>query len=126
MDSEAKALAIKAAKILDNKKAQALSVIEVSDITEIADYFVICTGNSSTQVKAFADEVEFMLKQEGIMPGHIEGHQGRSWIVMDYHSVVIHIFDPEARDFYDLESRWQDGRKLAPEEYTVPAPGANS
>lgn len=117
MDAEAKALAIKAAKILDNKKAQALSVIEVTDITEIADYFVICTGNSSTQVKAFADEVEFMLKQEGITPGHIEGHRGRSWIVMDYHSVVIHIFDPEARDFYDLEHRWQDGKKLDPGEY---------
>lgn len=63
-----------------------------------------------------------MLKQEGITPGHIEGHQGRSWIVMDYHSVVIHIFDPEARDFYDLESRWKDGRKLPPEEYITPPP----
>ena len=121
MDLEAKALAVKVARILDNKKAQGLSVIEVSDITEIADYFVICTGNSSTQVKAFADEVEFMLKQEGIMPGHIEGHQGRSWIVMDYHSVVIHIFDPEARDFYDLESRWQDGKRLPAEEYAQQA-----
>lgn len=119
MDAEARALAIKAAQILDKKKAHALSVIEVTDVTEIADYFVICTGNSSTQVKSFADEVEFKLKQDGILPGHIEGHQGRSWIVMDYHSVVVHIFDPQARDFYDLEHLWQDGKKLPPEEYVT-------
>ncbi len=121
MDANAKALAIKIARMLDNKKAHELSVIDVSAVTEMADCFVICTGNSSTQVKAFADEVEFKLKQEGIMPGHIEGHQGRSWIVMDYNTVVVHIFDNEARAFYDLERLWSDGIKLDRSEYeTVP------
>lgn len=95
--------------MLDSKKAHELRLIEVAQVTEIADYFVICTGNSSTQVRALADEVEFKLKKEGIMPNHIEGHQTKSWIVMDYGSVVVHIFDIEARAFYDLERLWADG-----------------
>ena len=112
MKQNAKELAIKIAQMLDSKKAHELSLIEVTEVTEIADYFVICTGNSSTQVRALADEVEFKLKQEGIMPGHIEGHQTKSWIVMDYASVVVHIFDIEARAYYDLERLWADGKKL--------------
>lgn len=109
---ESRELAIKIAKILDSKKAQGLSVIRVEDVTVLADYFVIVTGNSSTQVKAFADEVEFKLKQEGITPGHIEGHTTRSWIVLDYYNVIVHVFDPEAREYYDLERLWADGEKL--------------
>lgn len=112
-------LAIKIANMLDNKKARDLTVIEVTEVTQIADYFVICTGNSSTQVKAFADEVEFKLKQEGITPDHVEGHQSRSWIVLDYGCVLVHVFDEEARDFYDLERLWADGERVDSEEYMV-------
>ena len=112
-------LAIKIANMLDNKKARDLTVIEVTEVTQIADYFVICTGNSSTQVKAFADEVEFKLKQEGITPDHVEGHQSRSWIVLDYGCVLVHVFDEEARDFYDLERLWADGERVDSDEYMV-------
>ena len=78
---ESKDLALKCAKILSDKIAQDLSVIYVREITSLADYFVIATGNSSTHVKALADEVEFKLKQEEIFPDHIEGHGTNSWIV---------------------------------------------
>ena len=109
---ESKDLALKCAKILSDKIAQDLSVIYVSEVTSLADYFVIATGGSSTHVKALADEVEFKLKQEESLPDHIEGHGTNSWIVLDYSSVVVHVFSEEARDFYDLERLWQDGEKL--------------
>lgn len=112
MEITAKELALKAAKILDDRLARELSVIDVSKITELAEYFVIATGTSSTHVRALADETEFKLKQEGILPGHIEGHTAKNWIVMDYGFVVIHIFDTEARSYYDLERLWSDGTKL--------------
>lgn len=124
MEFTPKELALKIAKILDAKKAAGLSVISVSNVTELADYFVITTGRSSTQVKAFADEVEFKLKQEGITPDHIEGHKSRTWIVMDYQCVVVHIFDEQAREYYDLERLWKDGEKLDESEY-VTADGIN-
>ena len=105
-------LATKIAGLLDMKKASDLAVIKVAEVTTIADYFVICTGSSNTQVRALADEVEFKLKQIGVVPDHIEGHQTRSWVVLDYETVVVHIFDPEARDYYDLERLWADGEKV--------------
>lgn len=119
MELTPRELAMKIAGILDKKLAHALSVVEVAGVTELADYFVICTGNSSTQVKALADELEFKLKQEGVTPGHIEGHQTRSWIAMDYYSVVVHIFDNEARQYYDLDRLWSDGKIIDPAEYIV-------
>ena len=112
MEISAKELALKAAKILDERLAKELSVIDVSGVTEIAEFFVIATGTSSTHVKALCDEVEFKLKQEGIVPDHIEGHNAKNWIVMDYSCVVVHIFDTEAHSYYDLERLWADGKKL--------------
>ena len=109
---ESKELAMQCAKILSDKIAQNLSVIYVREVTSLADYFVIATGGSSTHVKALADEVEYKLKQEEIFPDHIEGHVTNSWIVLDYGSVVVHVFSEEAREFYDLERLWQDGEKL--------------
>ena len=113
MEINAKELALKAAKILDERLAKELSVIDVSGVTEIAEFFVIATGTSSTHVKALCDEVEFKLKQENVIPDHIEGHNAKNWIVMDYGCVVVHIFDIEARNYYDLERLWADGEKLA-------------
>ena len=112
MEINAKELALKAAKILDERLAKELSVIDVSGVTEIAEFFVIATGTSSTHVKALCDEVEFKLKQENIVPDHIEGHNAKNWIAMDYGCVVVHIFDTEARTYYDLERLWADGEKL--------------
>lgn len=109
---EPKDLALQCAKILSDKLAQNLSVLYVREVTTLADYFVIATGGNATHVKALADEVEFKLKQEDISPEHIEGHGSNSWIVMDYGTVVVHVFSEEAREFYDLERLWKDGEKL--------------
>lgn len=115
-----KELAIRLAQVLDARKASAISVIDVSKITGFADYFVICTGNSSTQVRALADEAEFKLKHENdISPDHVEGHQNKSWVVLDYLGVVCHVFDREARDYYDLERLWADGDKMPDEQWRI-------
>lgn len=101
-----------AVKALDSKLARDIEVIEVESLTSLADYFIIASGTSSTQVRALADEVEFKLKENGILPQRIEGYSSRSWILLDYSSVVVHIFTGEAREFYSLEKLWADGRKV--------------
>ena len=95
-----KELAGKIVKILDSKKALDIRVIGISDLTIIADYFVLATGTSNTQVKALADEVEYQLKQQDIMPNRMEGYNSSSWILVDYGNVVVHIFQKDTRDFY--------------------------
>lgn len=104
--------AVKTAEILSKKLATDIKVIEISDVSVLADYMVIATGRSSTQVKALADEVEFKLAQEGVSVSHIEGYRSNNWILLDYIDVIVNIFDEEARDFYDLERLWQDGREV--------------
>lgn len=103
-----KELALVAARALDSKKAAELTVLETGALTTLADYFVICTANSSTQVKALSEFCEKTLKDRGEEPHHIEGHRGGTWVLLDYSSVVIHIFMPEAREFYNLERLWSD------------------
>lgn len=105
-------MAKKIAKILDTKKAEELQVIGIGDITVLADYFVICTANSTTQVKALADEVEFQMTALGLEPHHTEGYRSSQWVLLDYSSVVVHIFVREAREFYKLERLWADGEKV--------------
>ena len=104
--------AIKTAEILDEKLGHNIKVIEITDVSSLADYMVIANGNSSTQVKALADEVEYKLDEMGISVSHIEGYRSNSWILLDYVDVIVHIFDKEARDFYDLERLWQDGKEV--------------
>jgi len=94
---------------LDDKKAKNPQIIKVTDLTALADYFVLASGGSSTQVKALADEVEARLKKSGLEPKRTEGYHGANWIVLDYIDVVVHIFHVETREFYDLERLWQDG-----------------
>lgn len=103
-------LLAEAVKILDEKKAEDIRVIEIGDLTIIADYFIIANGISTTHTKALADEVEFRLKEKGTEPRQIQGNNGGGWIVMDYSDIVIHIFCKEMRDFYNLERLWSDGR----------------
>ena len=107
-----KELALAVAKALDSKKAGELTVLETTDVTTLADYFVICTATSSTQVKALSDLCEETMKNLGEEPHHIEGHRGGVWVLLDYISVVIHIFMPEAREFYNLERLWNDAVPL--------------
>ena len=106
---DAKELAITAVQILDSKKADQLRLIEISQISTLGDYFVLATGTSATHVKSLADELEFQLKERGVPAGRVEGYRSNSWILLDYESVIIHIFTPEARAFYDLDRLWQDG-----------------
>ena len=102
-----------AAKIAEDKKAADISVLEISDITIIADYFVICTCSSTTHVKTVADEIEFKLKQTaGIYPHHVEGYESKSWILLDYSDIIVHLFLKDTRDFYSIERLWSDARKV--------------
>ena len=96
------------ANILDNKKAEDIKILHIGDLTSIGDYFIVATGNSSTQVKALSDEVDRVLSSEGIEPKRIEGLSGASWILMDYYEVIVHIFQKETREFYQLERLWAD------------------
>ena len=103
--------AIVLAKALDSKKGIDIKVLETGHLTTLADYFVICTATSTTQVKALSDACEAALKAAGEPPHHIEGHRGGTWVLMDFSSVVVHIFMDEARKFYDLERLWGDAQE---------------
>ncbi len=106
--ADAKALAEKIAEVLDSKKGRDIKVIYVEDKTVIAEYFVLCTGNSSTQVKALAGEVEYQLERRGLLPYSVEGRDNNSWILVDYSNVIVHIFSREAREFYNLDKLYED------------------
>ena len=100
-------------EILDSKKARDIQVLRVNDQTIITDYFVICTGNSTTQVKSLGDEVEYKLGLRGRDPIHYEGRNNGSWLVVDYASVILHVFNRESREFYQLEKLYGDAEKIA-------------
>jgi ribosome-associated protein len=96
----------------DDKKAHDLVVLDISGIASFASYFLLCTGDSSRQMQAIADEVEKRLKAIGIRPSHVEGYRNSEWILMDYLDLVIHIFSKTARAYYDLERLWRDGKQM--------------
>lgn len=97
---------------LDNKKAHDIHVLDISRITIFADYFVITSGSNQNQIHAMADAVEEKLAAQGIHPRSVEGYQNANWILMDYRDIVIHIFDTESREFYDLERIWRDAETV--------------
>lgn len=103
----------KAAQLIDNKKGEDVRVLQIGTLTTIGDYFVVATGNSTTQVKALADEVDEKMSAEGIKPERIEGYSTASWILMDYKDVIVHIFLKETREFYALERLWGDAPETA-------------
>ena len=104
---------------LDDKKAEDIKVIEIGDITIIADYFIIANGTNSSQVQALVDNVQQVLTKHGHEPKRIEGVRSASWILMDYGDVVVHIFSKEDRLFYDLERIWRDGKIISKEQLEV-------
>ena len=104
-----KEMAIAAVKALDSKKGADIKVMEVTELTSLADYFVICTGSSNTQINALCDAVEEALEREG---GETPLHRGGIWVLLDYGCVVIHVFNDEARAFYSLERLWSDGKPV--------------
>ena len=103
---EPRELADAIAEILDSKKGNNVKVLAVSEKTVIADYFVLATGNTANHVRALADEVEFKIGERGVDSWKHEG--GNSWRVIDYASVIVHVFDKEARDFYKLDKLYTD------------------
>ena len=106
--ANAKELAEAIADALDSKKGKDIKVLYVEDKTVLAEYFVICTGNSTTQVKALAGEVEYRLGLRGVEPYNIEGRDNGTWLVLDYSNVIVHIFGREAREFYNLDKLYED------------------
>lgn len=109
---ESKELVKQIVASLDKHKAEDIRIIGIRDLTVIADYFVIATGTSSTQVKSLADYVEYELGEQNIKPERVEGYQSSNWILLDYGSVLVHVFYQETRSFYDLERLWKDGEQL--------------
>lgn len=101
---------------LSEKKASDIRILNISEVSVIADYFVIAGGSNRNQLQAMADEVEDKLAEQGWTPKNIEGYMNGSWILMDYGDVVLHLFDEENRLFYDLERIWRDGQEVKPEE----------
>ncbi len=107
-DASPEELANAIAKILDDKKGKDIKIIAVGDKTIIADYFVLANGNASTHVRSLADEVEYKIGLAGVDPLRIEGRDGNNWRVIDYSSVLVHVFDREAREFYNLDKLYTD------------------
>lgn len=99
------------AAVLDQKKATDIKAIHITEYSIVADYFVVASGTSNTHVKSLADDVEYELKQQGVEPDHIEG-RATGWILLDYGSVIVHIFTPESRAYYNLERLWSDAQLI--------------
>ena len=97
---------------LDSKKARNIKLLRTSEITILADYFVICTAGSTTQLKTLSDEVEKALKSHGETPLRREGHRSGGWVLIDFGCVVVHLFLQEERDFYTLERLWGDAEDV--------------
>ena len=95
-------------EFLDNKKGRDIKVLHVEDVSNIADYFVVCTATSNTHVKALSGEVEYQLGRRGVNAYHIEGRDNNSWVVLDYCNVLVHIFNRESRDFYNLDKLYEN------------------
>lgn len=100
-----------AVRAADSKKGRDLRVIKIRDISVLADYFVFVSGDSNTQTRAIAEEVEFKLGEAGEQPYHIEGRRS-GWICLDYGSVVVHVFHTEQRQYFQLERLWEDGEEI--------------
>ena len=107
-----KEMALLLAQAMDSKKGKDIRVLETDGVTTLADYFVLCSGSSAPQLKALADAGEKAMKDHGILPHHVEGHRGGTWILQDYGDVVVHVFVKEARAFYDLDRLWADAKTV--------------
>lgn len=109
-------------KALDSKRAEDIRIIEIGDLTIVADYFVIANGTSSTQTKALAEEVEFKMSQLGVEPNRTEGYQGATWVVLDYGDIIVHVFYKETRDHYNLERLWSDAKDIDVKQFLPDEP----
>lgn len=113
---ESKKMARMAIDALEDKKAEDITILDISEISVLADYFIIANGNNRNQVQAMADSVEDSLGRAGYEPKQIEGYQTANWILMDYKDIIVHVFSEEDRGFYDLERVWRDGKQISKED----------
>ncbi|MCI5944625.1 MAG: ribosome silencing factor [Eubacterium sp.] len=113
---ESKKMARLAVDALEDKKAEDITILDISEVSVLADYFIIAGGSNRNQVQAMADSAEDALGRAGYEPKQIEGYQSANWILLDYKDIIIHIFDRENRMFYDLERIWRDGKQITKEE----------
>ncbi len=107
-NADAKEIAEAIAEVLDSKKGFDVEVVYVADKTVIAEYFVICSGNTSTHIKSLVDETEYRIGQRDLLPYNVEGKDNNAWIVMDYSNVIVHLFTKEAREFYNIEKLYEN------------------
>ena len=108
----AKEVAYQVTKALDDKKGLDIKLLKIDQVSSLADYFIICTGTSNTHVKTLCDYAEYTLEQLGEPMLGREGHRGNTWELLDYGSVVVHVFTEEAREFYSLERLWADAEQV--------------
>ena len=108
----AKEVALEVTKALDEKKGMDIKLLKIDKVSSLADYFLICTGTSNTHVKTLCDYAEYALEQAGETMLGREGHRGNSWELLDYGTIVVHVFTQEAREFYGLERLWADAEQV--------------
>ena len=108
-----KEIALAAAEALENKKGLGIRLLEVTDVTTLAEYFLICTGTSNTHVNTLCDAVEAAMEERGETLFHREGHRSGTWVLLDFGALVVHVFTEETRNFYDLERLWNDASPVA-------------
>ena len=113
-------MAMGLAKALDSKKGQDIKVLKTENLTSLADYFVLCTATSNTQVKAMSDACEEAMEKNGEHVHHIEGHRDGTWLLLDFSDVVVHVFTDETRKFYDLERLWGDAEEVDLSDVLLP------
>ena len=111
---ETRELVLKMAKILDEKGALDIQILDVGHMTSITDYFLIASGRNAISVRSLAEDLEDKLAAEGVLPRRREGLRESRWIVLDYANVIVHIFHPEERAYYNIERLWQDGTNQVP------------
>ena len=116
MDNHSKKMAKLAIQALQDKKAEDIHVIDISEVSVIADYFIIAGGNNKNQIQAMCDNVQEVLGRAGYPEKQTEGYVTANWILMDFGDVIVHIFDRENRLLYDLERIWRDGKDISIEE----------
>ena len=115
-----KKIAYEVTKALDAKKGMDIKLLKIDRVSSLADYFLICTGTSNTHVKTLCDFAEYTLEELGEKILGREGHRGNTWELLDYGTIVIHVFTDEARKFYDLERLWADAEVVDLSEIIIP------
>ena len=115
-----KEIAIAVTKALDEKKGMDIKLLKIDRVSSLADYFLICTGTSNTHVKTLCDYAEYTLEQLGESMLGREGHRGNSWELLDFGSIVVHVFTEEAREFYSLERLWADAEEINISDIIIP------